>query len=51
MITENGRHVLSQTLVGAIDTNKAYVFSYAGQAQAYESNKDEVSAVRASLKL
>jgi len=49
--TENGRHVLSQTLVGAVDTDKAYVFSYAGQAQAYESSKDEVSSVRDSLKL
>ncbi|MCS4246090.1 hypothetical protein M2394_000389 [Pseudomonas sp. BIGb0164] len=51
VITENGRHVLSQTLVGAVDADKAYVFSYAGQAQAYEASKDEVSAVRASLKL
>ena len=51
VITENGRHVLSQTLVGAVDTNKAYVFSYAGQAAAYESSKEEVSSVRASLKL
>lgn len=51
VITENGRHVLSQTLVGAVDANKAYVFSYAGQAQAYESSKEEVSEVRASLKL
>ncbi|MFK3822548.1 DUF4946 domain-containing protein [Pseudomonas yamanorum] len=51
VITENGRHVLSQTLVGAVDTDKAYVFSYAGQAQAYESSKDEVSSVRDSLKL
>ncbi len=50
-ITENGRHVLSQTLVGAVDTDKAYVFSYAGQAQAYEASKDEVSAVRDSLQL
>ncbi len=51
VITENGRHVLSQTLVGAVDTDKAYVFSYAGQAQAYEASKDEVSSVRNSLKL
>ena len=51
VITENGRHVLSQTLVGAVDTDKAYVFSYAGQTDAYESSKDEVSAVRESLKL
>lgn len=51
VITENGRHVLSQTLVGAVDTDKAYVFSYAGQAAAYEASKDEVSSVRDSLKL
>ena len=51
VITENGRHVLSQTLVGAVDTDKAYVFSYAGQAQAYEASKDEVRSVRDSLKL
>ena len=51
VITENGRHVLSQTLVAAVDTDKAYVFSYAGQAQAYEASKDEDSSVRDSLKL
>ena len=51
VITENGRHVLSQTLVGALDVDKAYVFSYAGQAQAYEASKEEVSSVRSSLKL
>ncbi len=51
VITENGRHVLSQTLVGAVDTDKAYVFSYAGQADAYAASKDEVSSVRDSLKL
>lgn len=51
VITENGRHVLSQTLVGAVDADKAYVFSYAGQAEAYEASKDEVSSVRDSLKL
>ncbi|WP_338484344.1 DUF4946 domain-containing protein [Pseudomonas trivialis] len=51
VITENGRHVLSQTLVGAVDADKAYVFSFAGQAQAYEASKDEVSSVRSTLKL
>ncbi len=51
VITENGRHVLSQTLVGAVDKEKAYVFSYAGQAQAYEASQDEVNSVRDSLKL
>ncbi|AUZ46419.1 DUF4946 domain-containing protein [Pseudomonas orientalis] len=51
VITENGRHVLSQTLVAAVDADKAYVFSYAGQAQAYEASKEEVSSVRDSLTL
>ncbi|MDF2792779.1 MAG: hypothetical protein K0S85_532 [Pseudomonas orientalis] len=51
VITENGRHVLSQTLVGAVDADKAYVFSYAGQAQAYEASQDAVGSVRDSLKL
>ncbi len=51
VITENGRHVLSQTLVGAVDSDNAYVFSYAGQADAYLANKDEVRSVRDSLKL
>ncbi|MET4711734.1 MULTISPECIES: DUF4946 domain-containing protein [Pseudomonas] len=51
VITENGRHVLSQTLVGAVDADKAYVFSFAGQAQAYEASKDEVNSVRSTLKL
>ncbi len=51
VITENGRHVLSQTLVAAVGAERAYVFSYAGQTQAYEASKDEVSSVRDSLKL
>ena len=51
VIIQNGRRVLSQTLVGAVDTDKAYVFSYAGQTDAYEASKDEVSSVRDSLKL
>jgi hypothetical protein len=51
VITENGRHVLSQTLVGAVDADRAYVFSFAGQADAYETSKDEVKSVRDSLKL
>lgn len=51
VITENGRRVLSQTLVAAVDVDKAYVFSYAGQADAYDASKDEVSSVRDSLQL
>ena len=50
-ITQNGRHVLSQTLVAAVDADKAYVFSYAGQAEAYKASQDEIAAARNSLKL
>ncbi|WP_025129992.1 DUF4946 domain-containing protein [Pseudomonas sp. PH1b] len=50
-ITQNGRHVLSQTLVAALDGDKAYVLSYAGQAAAYADSQNEILAVRNSLKL
>lgn len=50
-ITENGRHVLSQTLVAAVQADKAYVLSYAGQAEVYKASADEIVAVRNSLKL
>jgi hypothetical protein len=50
-ITQNGRHVLSQTLVGAVSDDKAYVLSYAGQAEAYKASQEEIEAVRNSLKL
>ncbi|MGY2339283.1 DUF4946 domain-containing protein [Pseudomonas sp. SDO5532_S415] len=50
-ITQNGRHVLSQTLVAAVDANKAYVLSYAGQAEAYKASLDEIQAARSALKL
>jgi len=50
-ITQNGRHVLSQTLVAAVDADKAYVFSSAGQAEAYKASQGEIDAVRNSLKL
>lgn len=50
-ITENGRHVLSQTLVAAVEANRAYVLSYAGQAEVYKASADEIVAVRNSLKL
>lgn len=50
-ITENGRHVLSQTLVAAVGADKAYVLSYAGQAEIYKASADEIVAVRNSLKL
>jgi len=50
-ITQNGRHVLSQTLVTAVDADKAYVLSYAGQAQVYADSQNEINSVRNSLKL
>ena len=50
-ITQNGRHVLSQTLVAAVDADKAYVFSCAGQAEAYKASQTEIDAARNSLKL
>ncbi|WP_433735373.1 DUF4946 domain-containing protein [Pseudomonas putida] len=50
-ITQNGRHVLSQTLVAAVDADKAYVLSYAGQAEAYKASQDEIEAARNALKL
>ncbi|WP_347906842.1 DUF4946 domain-containing protein [Pseudomonas grandcourensis] len=50
-ITQNGRHVLSQTLVAAVDADKAYVLSYAGQAEAYKASQGEIDAARNSLKL
>ncbi|MFL1527789.1 DUF4946 domain-containing protein [Pseudomonas sp. O230] len=50
-ITQNGRHVLSQTLVAAVDADKAYVLSYAGQAEAYKASQGEIEAARNSLKL
>lgn len=50
-ITENGRHVLSQTLVATVEADKAYVLSYAGQAEVYKASADEIVAVRNSLKL
>ena len=50
-ITQNGRHVLSQALVAALNEGKAYVLSYAGQAQAFVESQDEIQSVRNSLKL
>lgn len=49
-VTENGRHVLSQTLVAAVEADKAYVLSYAGQADVYKASADEIASARNSLK-
>lgn len=50
-ITQNGRHVLSQTLVAALNEGRAYVLSYAGQAQVFVESQDEIQSIRNSLKL
>ncbi|MFS2067825.1 DUF4946 domain-containing protein [Pseudomonas sp. CT11-2] len=50
-ITQNGRHVLSQTLVAAVDGDKAYVLSCAGQAEVYKASQGDIEAARNSLKL
>ena len=50
-ITQNGQHVLSQTLVAALNDGRAYVLSYAGQAQVFVDSQDEIQSVRNSLKL
>lgn len=50
-VTQNGLHVLSQTLVAALDADKAYVLSYAGPAEAYAASQDEILALRNNLKL
>lgn len=50
IVTENGRHVLSQTLVAAVEADKAYVLSYAGQADVYKASADEIASARNSLK-
>jgi hypothetical protein len=50
-ITQNGRHVLSQTLVAAVDADKAYVLSYAGQAEVFKASQEEIAAARNSVKL
>jgi len=51
VVTENGRHVLSQTLVAAVEADKAYVLSYAGQAEIYKASEGEIMAARNSVKL
>lgn len=50
-ITQNGRHLLSQTLVAAVDADKAYVLSYAGRAEAFKESQLEIETARNSLKL
>lgn len=50
-ITQNGNHVITQTLVAATQGNSAYALSYAGPADGYKANEPEVNGIRASLRL
>ncbi len=50
-ITQNGAHVVTQTLVAAADKETAWSLSYAGSADGYAAHKDEVLAIKDSLKL
>ncbi|WP_236444086.1 DUF4946 domain-containing protein [Pseudomonas syringae] len=50
-VTQNGVHVLTQTLVAAADKQKAWSLSYAGSAQGYAANKEEALSIRESLRL
>ncbi len=50
-ITQNGAHVMTQTLVAAANKEMAWSLSYAGSADGYAANKDEVLRIRDSLNL
>ncbi|MFJ3484966.1 DUF4946 domain-containing protein [Pseudomonas sp. NPDC090202] len=50
-ITQNGAHVMTQTLVAAANRETAWSLSYAGSADGYAANKDEVLRIRDSLRL
>lgn len=50
-ITQNGVHVLTQTLVAAASQQMAWSLSYAGSAQAYAASKEEVLRIRESVRL
>jgi hypothetical protein len=50
-ITQNGGHVMTQTLVAAANKDMAWSLSYAGSADGYEATKDEVQRIRGSLQL
>jgi hypothetical protein len=50
-ITQNGVHVMTQTLVAAANKERAWSLSYAGSATGYADNKEEVGHIRDSLQL
>ncbi|MDH0744908.1 DUF4946 domain-containing protein [Pseudomonas sp. GD03842] len=50
-ITQNGVHVMTQTLVAAASKALAWSLSYAGSKEGYAANRDEVMRIRDSLRL
>ena len=50
-ITQNGAHVMTQTLVAAANKEMAWSLSYAGSKDGYAANKEEVLRIRDSLRL
>ena len=50
-ITQNGVHVMTQTLVAAANKEAAWSLSYAGSAEGYAANKDEALQIRGALNL
>ena len=50
-ITQNGVHVMTQTLLAAANKEMAWSLSYAGSADGYAANKEEVLRIRDSLRL
>ncbi|MDY7564849.1 DUF4946 domain-containing protein [Pseudomonas sp. RTC3] len=50
-ITQNGGHVMTQTLVAAASHDMAWSLSYAGSADGYVASKEEVQRIRDSLHL
>jgi hypothetical protein len=50
-VTQNGVHVMTQTLVAAATSDTAWSLSYAGSAAGYAATKDEAQQIRDSLRL
>jgi hypothetical protein len=50
-ITQNGVHVMTQTLVAAATADTAWSLSYAGSAEGYAATKDEALRIRETLRL
>ena len=50
-ITQNGVHVMTQTLVAAATADTAWSLSYAGSAAGYAATSDEAMQIRNTLRL